>query len=64
MLFLNCLPDSRENFISAGIYDELDAQVEGTGVSIECLGGGKIDHNPAEKSITVFGLSQVGTFFA
>lgn len=42
----------------SGIYDELDAQVEGTGVSIECLGGGKIDHNAAEKSITVFGLSQ------
>ena len=45
--------------MSAGIYDVLDAQLEAMGLSSECLGGGKIEHNPAEKSIVVFGASQV-----
>lgn len=42
----------------SGIYDDLEAQLEGTGVSVECLGGGKIEHDPATKSINVFGMSQ------
>jgi len=42
----------------AGIYDELDAQLENSGVSCQCLGGGKIDHSPDHKTIVVFGLSQ------
>jgi len=44
---------------AAGIYDELDAQLESLGLTCECLGGGKIEHNPQEKTITVFGTSQV-----
>jgi len=45
--------------IVAGIYDELDAHLESLGLTCECLGGGKIEHNPQEKSITIFGSSQV-----
>jgi len=37
----------------------LDAHLESVGLACECLGGGKIEHNPQEKSITVFGTSQV-----
>ena len=44
---------------SAGIYDVLDAQLETLGLSSECIGGGKIEHNPAEKTVIVFGASQV-----
>ena len=44
---------------AAGIYDELDAQLEALGLTCECLGGGKIEHNPHEKTITIFGTSQV-----
>jgi len=44
---------------AAGIYDELDAQLESLGLTCECLGGGKIEHNPQEKTITIFGTSQV-----
>jgi len=49
--------------IAAGIYDELDAQLESLGLACECLGGGKIEHNPQEKSITVLGTSQVASCF-
>jgi len=44
---------------TAGIYDELDAHLESLGLTCECLGGGKIEHNPHEKSIIIFGTSQV-----
>lgn len=42
----------------ADIYDHLDSFLEDIGVTCECLGGGKIEHNPETKSIRVFGLSQ------
>ena len=48
---------------AAGIYDELDAQLESLGLTCECLGGGKIEHNPQEKTITIFGTSQVFVCF-
>ena len=37
----------------------MDAHLESIGLTCECLGGGKIEHNPQEKSITIFGTSQV-----
>jgi len=45
--------------VSAGIFDELSGQLEENGLTCECLGGGKIEHNPQQKTIIVFGLSQV-----
>ncbi|XP_076458713.1 14 kDa phosphohistidine phosphatase-like [Babylonia areolata] len=40
------------------IYDRLDASLEAEGINCECVGGGKIKHNPDEHSIEVFGKSQ------
>jgi len=48
-------------FLPAGIYDVLDGELEALGFSSECVGGGKIEHNPAGKVIVVFGASQVRT---
>jgi len=48
-------------FLPAGIYDVLDGELEALGFSSECVGGGKIEHNPAGKVIVVFGASQVLT---
>ena len=45
---------------SADIYDHLDSSLEDIGLTCECLGGGKIEHNAEAKTINVFGLSQVG----
>ncbi|XP_025105067.1 14 kDa phosphohistidine phosphatase-like isoform X4 [Pomacea canaliculata] len=42
----------------ADIYDYLDANLEAEGISCECVGGGKITHDPENKSITIFGKSQ------
>ncbi|RUS83710.1 hypothetical protein EGW08_008558 [Elysia chlorotica] len=42
----------------ADIYDHLDSSLEDIGLTCECLGGGRIDHNAAAKSIEVYGLSQ------
>lgn len=41
------------------MYDFLDANLEVDGISCECVGGGKITHDPEKKSIIVFGESQV-----
>lgn len=41
------------------MYDYLDANLEAEGISCECVGGGKITHDPENKSITIFGKSQV-----
>ncbi|KAK7506558.1 hypothetical protein BaRGS_00002033 [Batillaria attramentaria] len=42
----------------ADMYDYLDANLEADGISCECVGGGKITHDPDQKSIAVFGKSQ------
>ncbi|KAI8761382.1 14 kDa phosphohistidine phosphatase [Biomphalaria glabrata] len=42
----------------ADIYDHLDASLEEIGVTCECVGGGKIEHDSLAKTITVFGYSQ------
>ena len=44
---------------AADIYDYLDANLEVDGISCECVGGGQIKHDPDDKSIEVFGKSQV-----
>lgn len=45
--------------LPADIYDHLDAFLEEIGVTCECVGGGKIDHDSVAKTISVFGHSQV-----
>ena len=45
--------------LTAGIYDVLDGELEAVGLACECLGGGKVEHNNAQKTIVVFGESQV-----
>ena len=47
---------------SADIYDEVDATLEEYGIVCECVGGGIISHDPASKTLEVYGRSQVGTF--
>jgi phosphohistidine phosphatase len=42
----------------AGIYDDIETRLTDTGISCECIGGGKIDHDPVQKTIIVYGLSQ------
>ena len=63
----NINPSSKKDIMlrgtAAGIYDELDAHLELLGLTCECLGGGKIEHNPQEKTITIFGTSQVFCFY-
>jgi len=41
----------------ADIYDDTSERLQGLGIHTECLGGGRILHNAATKSITVFGYS-------
>lgn len=47
-------------YFTADIYDELSSSVDGLGLSTECLGGGRIAHQPEVKKIKVYGYSQVG----
>ncbi|XP_046576376.1 14 kDa phosphohistidine phosphatase-like [Haliotis rubra] len=42
----------------ADIYDVLDAKLESEGIMCECVGGGKIEHDPDAKTIRIFGKSQ------
>ena len=42
----------------ADIYDEIAPSIEKNGLDCECVGGGRILHNPQEKKIEVYGYSQ------
>ncbi|XP_013388841.1 14 kDa phosphohistidine phosphatase [Lingula anatina] len=48
---------SRAEF-HADIYDEVEPSIEGLGLDCECVGGGRMIHDPDKKSIQVFGYSQ------
>ncbi|XP_072344178.1 14 kDa phosphohistidine phosphatase [Scyliorhinus torazame] len=41
----------------ADIYDQVSTSIEKLGLHCECQGGGRINHNSAEKKITVYGYS-------
>ena len=41
------------------IYEEVYAGVTPLGLDVECVGGGRILHEPDEKKIFVYGYSQV-----
>lgn len=45
--------------LKADIYEEVSTSLEGLGLDTECIGGGRIEHNPNEKKIKVYGYSQV-----
>lgn len=46
-------------FNLADIYERASTSCQGLGLDTECLGGGRIDHNPEAKRIKVYGYSQV-----
>ncbi|CAI9585414.1 unnamed protein product [Staurois parvus] len=39
------------------IFDKVNPELQALGLRCECLGGGKIEHNSAEKKIRVYGES-------
>lgn len=42
----------------ADIYEETQEKIEKLGFETECVGGGRIEHNPSEKKLKVYGYSQ------
>lgn len=44
---------------AADIYDKVQEELEAVGFDTECLGGGRILHDPSKRSIQVYGYSQV-----
>ncbi|KAH8417538.1 hypothetical protein KR222_001660, partial [Zaprionus bogoriensis] len=42
----------------ADIYDRVQATCKKDGLDTECLGGGRIEHNPDKKYLKVYGYSQ------
>ncbi|KAI9581184.1 sex-regulated protein janus-A-like isoform 2-T3 [Glossina fuscipes fuscipes] len=42
----------------ADIYERVSASCAALGLATECLGGGRIEHNPSAKLIKVYGYSQ------
>ena len=46
-------------FAAADVYDDLVSRVSPLGLETECVGGGRILHKPGDKSIEVYGYSQV-----
>ena len=43
----------------ADIYDDLDIQLDEIGLVCECLGGGKIYHDPVDLTLEISGESEV-----
>lgn len=43
----------------ADIYEEVSSSLKALGLETECIGGGRINHNPNTKNIKVYGYSQV-----
>ncbi|XP_018424550.1 PREDICTED: 14 kDa phosphohistidine phosphatase-like [Nanorana parkeri] len=39
------------------IFDKVNPEIQALGLQCKCLGGGKIEHNSAEKKIRVYGES-------
>ncbi|CAG5135159.1 unnamed protein product [Candidula unifasciata] len=48
---------SKANY-HADIYNNVAGMIEEKGLDCEVLGGGRIDHEPAKKSIKIYGYSQ------
>lgn len=43
----------------ADIYEEVSSSLKALGLETECIGGGRINHNPYTKKLKVYGYSQV-----
>jgi len=41
----------------ADIYDEVAGGIEGLGLDCECVGGGRIQHDSAQKTLHIYGYS-------
>ena len=59
--------DSKEKYVVRGykraeyhadILDEFEKRIENKEIKVECVGGGRIFHEPEKKDIFVFGYSQ------
>lgn len=47
-------------YVSADIFDKVDEEIKAhAGLRANCVGGGRIEHDPDEKTIKVYGYSQV-----
>lgn len=53
-----------KSFPTADIYDRVQEICKVDGLDTECLGGGRIEHNPDKKYLKVYGYSQVRVFFS
>lgn len=42
----------------ADVYDEVCPDIEGKGLDCECVGGGRIEHDPVKKKLQIYGYSQ------
>ena len=47
------------DLLSGDIYDKVQAELEAIGLDTECLGGGRIFHDPTKGTVLVYGYSQV-----
>lgn len=52
------------NLTTGDIYDKVQAELEASGFDTECLGGGRIFHDPIKGNVMVYGYSQVSTFWS
>lgn len=52
-----CVRGNKEGPYHGDIYDAFMATLDET-LDSECLGGGRIEHDPGEKSLKVYGYSQ------
>ncbi|XP_021375310.1 14 kDa phosphohistidine phosphatase-like [Mizuhopecten yessoensis] len=43
---------------AADIYDIVETAIEEKGLDCECVGGGRIDHDPGNKRIKIYGYSK------
>lgn len=42
----------------ADIFDEVSPEIEGKGMDCECVGGGRIEHDPNKQKLHIYGYSQ------
>jgi Janus/Ocnus family (Ocnus) len=49
--------------VAADIFEDVEKKVSGTGVTVWCVGGGRILHTAQKKKLNVFGYSQVRPSF-
>ena len=47
----------RRSEYHADIFDPVDEKVRAVGLDTQCLGGGRIKHDPSQKKIDVYGYS-------